>query len=61
MNFTTSAAGVCLLTKRTPIMDKDEGGGGRVSNRRNSTCKTAGNHEYYNNLCTLLFCVIKSY
>nr|CAD7405779.1 unnamed protein product [Timema cristinae] len=40
-----SAAGVCLLTKRMPIMDKDEGGGGRVSNRRNSTCKTAGNHE----------------
>nr|CAD7199573.1 unnamed protein product [Timema douglasi] len=39
-----SAAAECYLTEHMAIMGKDERGG-RVSNRRNSTCKTAGNHE----------------
>nr|CAD7573177.1 unnamed protein product [Timema californicum] len=39
-----SAAAECCLTECMSIMGNVERGG-RVSNRRNSTCKTAGNHE----------------
>nr|CAD7261511.1 unnamed protein product [Timema shepardi] len=40
----TSAAAECCLTECMSIMGNVERGG-RVSNRRNSTCETAGNHE----------------